>query len=82
MKLPHHPPAFTGPPRGETWQIQPLRAKTYSEKMSQGNRETNGQRRRPRDVVPSPVCGGQDTQHQLEGGNDLNPQPLACIDSL
>lgn len=82
MKLPHHPSAFTVPTWDGTWQIQPLRAKTYSKKMSQGNGETNCQRCRSWDVVSSPVCGGQDTQHQLEGGNDFNSQPLACIDSL
>lgn len=83
-KLPsaNHVSALTGPSWGGTLQISTVRIQTYSKKMSQGNRETNGQRCWSWDIIPPPVCGGKDTQHQLEGSNDFNTQSLARIDSL
>lgn len=50
--------------------------------MSQANGEANGQGCRARDVTPPFISDCNDTQHQLEGGQELDAHSLAGGDAV
>lgn len=50
---------------------------TYPKEVAQGNRETNGEGRATQVVTAALIGGGEDTQYQLHGQEELHSDRLA-----